>query len=90
MPVSPIPDALGRRVAALHDGPAGGSVGASLDGAGQPAGVYVVRATSGTQTATARLVVARSLVQNARTCHPERSEGSQRRRSEPSAPDAMD
>ena len=37
-------DALGRRVAILHDGPAAAGVAATFDGAAFPAGVYVVRA----------------------------------------------
>ena len=37
-------DALGRRVAVLHDGPAAAGVAATFDGAAFPAGIYVVRA----------------------------------------------
>ncbi len=48
-------DALGRRVAVLHDGPAGTSVVASFDAAAWPAGLYVVRAIAGS-TALARSV----------------------------------
>ncbi len=53
-------DALGREVAVVLDGavPAGETV-AALETGGWPAGVYVVRASVGVQTATARLVVAR-------------------------------
>ena len=52
-------DALGRRVAVLHDGPAAGALRLEVDTAAWPPGVYVVRATSRTATASARLVVAR-------------------------------
>ncbi len=53
-------DALGREVAAVLDGAvAAGERVAALDTSGWPAGVYVVRAAVGGQTATARLVVAR-------------------------------
>ena len=53
-------DALGREVAVVLDGdaPAGERV-LSVETGGWPAGVYVVRATTGTRTATARLVVVR-------------------------------
>ena len=37
-------DALGRRVAVLHDGPAAEGITATFDGAAFPSGVYVVRA----------------------------------------------
>ena len=37
-------DALGRRVAVLHDGPAAAGIAATFDGATFPTGVYVVRA----------------------------------------------
>ncbi len=53
-------DALGRRVAVLHDGPmAAGSHALRLDAARLPAGVYVVRASSGDAVATRRLTVVR-------------------------------
>lgn len=53
-------DALGRDVAVVVDGPvAAGERVVGVETASWPAGVYVVRATAGTQTATARLVVAR-------------------------------
>jgi|GEM_PF-3465256 len=51
-------DALGRRVAVVHDGP----LGAGLHGlrlAGLPAGVYVVRASAGAAVAVQRLTVVR-------------------------------
>ncbi len=51
-------DALGRRVAVLHDGPlAAGAHRLVLDATRLPAGVYVVRATTGAATATQRVVV---------------------------------
>ncbi len=54
-------DALGRRVALLHDGPASGAVEASFDGSNVPAGVYVVRAVvraaDGSSSVLARRVV---------------------------------
>ena len=50
-------DALGRRVALLHDGAAAGTLTVRT-GALAP-GVYVVRATAGAQTRTRRLVVVR-------------------------------
>ena len=53
-------DATGREVVRLHDGPlASGESLFALDTSGWAAGVYVVRATVGDQTTTARLVVAR-------------------------------
>jgi hypothetical protein len=53
-------DALGREVAVVLDGAAGaGETAAGVDVSAWPAGVYVVRAVAGAQTATARLVVAR-------------------------------
>ncbi|HEX9953120.1 MAG TPA: T9SS type A sorting domain-containing protein [Rubricoccaceae bacterium] len=53
-------DALGREVAVVLDGAAGtGETAVSVETGAWPAGVYVVRATVGAQTATARLVVAR-------------------------------
>ena len=53
-------DVLGREVAVLLDGAAAaGEQVLGVDAAAWPAGVYVVRATAGAQTATARLVVAR-------------------------------
>ncbi len=53
-------DALGREVAVVLDGAvAAGESVAALDTSGWPAGVYVVRAAVGGQTAAARLVVAR-------------------------------
>jgi hypothetical protein len=50
-------DALGRRVAVLHDGPvaAGTPVRLALDGSALPPGVYVVRMTGTTFAATRRL-----------------------------------
>ena len=53
-------DVLGRRVAVLAEGPqATGAHEATLDTAGLPAGVYVLRLTAGARTATARVTVAR-------------------------------
>ena len=53
-------DVLGRCVAVLHDGPmVAGERSFTADMGSWPAGVYVVRATAGVQTASARLVVAR-------------------------------
>ena len=53
-------DATGREVARVHAGPlAAGATPLALDTSGWAVGVYVVRATVGDQTATARLVVAR-------------------------------
>ena len=52
-------DALGRRLAVLHDGPAGPDTEARLDAAGLAPGVYVVRLTSDGQAASQRFVVAR-------------------------------
>src|SRR5690606_22055887 len=47
-------DALGRRIAMLHDGPlaAGAAHRLAFDGSGLPAGVYVVRALGETFAAT--------------------------------------
>ena len=54
-------DALGRRVALLHDGPASGTFATSFDGSAFPAGVYVVRAVvrsaGGSSSVVARRVV---------------------------------
>jgi len=51
---------LGHRVAVLHDGPlAAGAHTLALDLAGLPAGVYVMRATSGAAVATQRVTVVR-------------------------------
>ncbi len=53
-------DVLGRRVAVLHDGPlASGTHALTLDGAGLPSGVYVVRAQSERFTASRRVTVVR-------------------------------
>ena len=53
-------DALGRRVALLHDGVlAAGTHELRLDAAGLPAGVYVVRATAGAVVVARRLTVVR-------------------------------
>ena len=53
-------DALGRRVAVLHDGPlAAGDHAFALDASALSAGVYVVRAVAEAQVVTARLVVVR-------------------------------
>ncbi|HEX9951149.1 MAG TPA: T9SS type A sorting domain-containing protein, partial [Rubricoccaceae bacterium] len=53
-------DALGREVAVVLDGAvAAGETVVAVETGAWPAGVYVVRATAGTQTTTARLVVAR-------------------------------
>jgi hypothetical protein len=53
-------DALGRRVAVLHEGAlAAGVTEVAVELSGMPPGVYVVRATVGSQVASARLVVAR-------------------------------
>jgi hypothetical protein len=53
-------DALGRRVAVLHDGEvAAGSHALVLDGSVLPAGVYVVRVTGETFAASRRAVLAR-------------------------------
>ena len=53
-------DAVGREVARLHAGPlASGATALSVDTSGWATGVYVVRATVGGHTETARLVVAR-------------------------------
>ena len=51
-------DALGRRVAVLHDGPATGET-VTFDTAGLPAGVYAVRARTTAGVATRRVVVRR-------------------------------
>ena len=53
-------DALGRRVALLHDGPlAAGTHTLGLDAAALPPGVYVVRAVTGATVASRRLTVVR-------------------------------
>jgi hypothetical protein len=53
-------DALGRRVAVVHDGALeAGAHALTLDGAHLPAGLYVVRATGEGFTATRRVVLAR-------------------------------
>ena len=53
-------DAMGREVARLYTGPlAASETPFVLDTSGWAAGVYVVRATVGTHTETARLVVTR-------------------------------
>ena len=52
-------DALGRRLAVLHDGPAGPDAQARLDAARLAPGVYVVRLTSEGQSASRRVVIAR-------------------------------
>ncbi len=53
-------DALGRRVALLHDGPlSAGTHALALDAAALPAGAYVVRASGAGRTAAQRLSVAR-------------------------------
>jgi hypothetical protein len=53
-------DALGRRVAVLHDGPLGaGERTVAADATAWPAGVYVVRVEASGRTASARLVVVR-------------------------------
>ncbi len=51
-------DVLGRRVAVLHEGPlAAGSHALTLDGAGLPSGVYVVRAEGGGFTVARRVTM---------------------------------
>ena len=53
-------DALGRRVAVLHDAPlSAGEYRLTLDAARLPAGLYLVRAQTERTSATARLVVVR-------------------------------
>ena len=52
-------DALGRRLAVLHDGPAGPGAQARVDVASLAPGVYVVRLTADGGTASRRFVVAR-------------------------------
>ena len=53
-------DVLGREVAVVLDGAAGaGETAVPVEPGAWPPGVYVVRATAGARTATARLVVAR-------------------------------
>lgn len=53
-------DVLGRRVALLHNGPlTAGTHTFSLDTAGLPAGVYVVRATAGTSAVTQQFTLIR-------------------------------
>jgi hypothetical protein len=56
-----ISDALGRRVAVLHDGPLAGGVDHTfgIDGAGLPAGVYVVRVAGETVRESRRVTVVR-------------------------------
>lgn len=52
-------DGLGREVAVLHDGPAPEALSLHIDTSAWPVGAYVVRASAGGETATARLVVVR-------------------------------
>ena len=52
-------DALGRRVATLHDGPAVGALDLSVDASRLAPGVYVLRAVSQDATATRRMTVVR-------------------------------
>ena len=53
-------DALGRRMALVHDGPlAPGTSSFRLDTSGWPAGAYVIRASAGAGSTLARLTVAR-------------------------------
>jgi hypothetical protein len=53
-------DALGRRVATVHDGPlAAGSHTLVLDASALPAGVYVVRAAAGTDVVARTVPVVR-------------------------------
>lgn len=54
-------DVAGRRVAVLHRGllPAGASHAIAFDAAGLPAGVYVVRATTGEATVERRVAIVR-------------------------------
>ncbi len=52
-------DALGRRVARLHDGPAGSDTPSWTWDAAMPPGLYLVRVTMPGRAATARVVVAR-------------------------------
>ena len=53
-------DALGRRIAVLHDGPlAAGTHPLALDGSRLPAGVYVVRAVTQTEVTSLRVTIAR-------------------------------
>ena len=52
-------DALGRRVALLHDGPVGVEEAFSVDVSRLPAGVYVVRASGGAVQSTQRFTVVR-------------------------------
>ena len=53
-------DALGRRVALLHDGPlSAGQHTFRLEASGLPSGVYVVRASAGASVASRRLTVVR-------------------------------
>jgi len=56
-----VSDALGRRVAVLHDGPLAGGVDHTfgIDGAGLPAGVYVVRVVGETVRESRRVTVVR-------------------------------
>ncbi|MGB3544410.1 MAG: T9SS C-terminal target domain-containing protein, partial [Rubrivirga sp.] len=53
-------DALGRRVAVLHDGALGaGEHGFALDVSGWPAGVYVVRSRAGGAVSSRTVTVVR-------------------------------
>lgn len=52
-------DALGRRVALLHDGPVGVEQAFTVDVSRLPAGVYVVRASGGAVQSTQRFTVVR-------------------------------
>ena len=52
-------DALGRRVATLHDGPAVGALALTVDVSRLAPGVYVVRAVTGDAVASRRLTVVR-------------------------------
>ena len=52
-------DALGRRLAVLHDGPAGPDAQATVAAGALAPGVYVLRLTADGQTASRRFVVAR-------------------------------
>ena len=50
-------DALGRRVATVHDGPVAAEQAFTVDVSGLPAGVYVVRASGGVASAQRFTVV---------------------------------
>lgn len=52
-------DALGRRIARLHDGPLGAGLHPLVLDAALPAGLYVVRATAGGAQATRRITLVR-------------------------------